>query len=675
MKESNQSERLKKLLTKLSSHMRIESIEIQNFRQYRKEKFVFPKINGKKDIHVIIGENGEGKTNILNALTWCLYGEELHLGDKNTAISNINSQYVYELRNRGDKHGEAKVTVMMSIEEGGKISFMRTASYSITPSNIIETKQDVIAISNTNGGNKVIENKNDYDMYVSRYVPKEINEYIFFDGELMDQYFKSDKRGNIESGIKDLTKASTIEKTKNALSSYAKNEIAPVLRNNGDSRVSEAQENLESEQRRRDTQQEKVGLILNQIRTAEEEIEKLTAKIQGFDTLKDKTDRLGELEEESDQLKNRQKKLNEDLYEFVRQNYIYFALYPAIKEFRAYIQSQESKGNLPPKIDKRLVQSIIDNKECAVCGNHLDTQHLQHVLLILQKLEVSSTTSAELNRASSALNAIIDSMKAYPKKKQSFIDQKRHLDVQVSRNEEEYEKLSKELRSIPNQDEIRKAIIEREEYRRTVNPLHEKLGREQLLLEARTKAVQRAEKELGDAMQSNRLLDKYRKQLEFCKKGIVLLDETLNEIIEECRKEMEVSTFDIFNKLIWKKDAFSKVNILEDYSFELLDAYGQQTLGACSAAERALLALSFTIALQQTSGHDSLLYIDTPLGRVGEKNRINFTEVLTGIAESKQVILSFTPTEYDDNVRRLLADKYSSYCELSFDKGVTTIKK
>jgi DNA sulfur modification protein DndD len=655
--------------------MRIESIEIQNFRQYRKEKFAFPKINGKKDIHVIIGENGEGKTNILNALTWCLYGEELHLGDKNTAINKINSQYVQELRNHSQKNGETKVTVVMSIEDGGKITFMRTAIYSITPSNVIETKQDVIAIANANGGNKIIEKKEDYEMYVSRYVPKEINEYIFFDGELMDQYFKSEKRGNIESGIKDLTKASTIEKTKNALNSYAKNEIAPILKSNGDSRVSEAQASLESEQKRRDDQQYKVGLILGQIKTAESEIEKLTEKIQGFDMLKEKTDRLEELENESDKLKSSQKKLNENLNEFVRQYYIYFALYPALREFRNYIQSQESKGNLPPKIDKRLVQSIIDSKECVICGNHLNTEHLQHVLSILQKLEVSSTTSAELNRASSALNAIIESMKAYPKKKQAIIDQKKDLDSQVRKNEEEYEKLSKELRSIPNQDEIRKAIIERDEYRKSINPLHEKFGRENLILEARAKAVKRAEKDLDDAMKSNRLLDIYRKQLDFCKKGIVLLDETLNEIIEECRKEMEVVTFDIFNKLIWKKDAFSKVNILEDYSFELLDAYEQQTLGACSAAERALLALSFTIALQQTSGHDSLLYIDTPLGRVGEKNRINFTEVLTGIAKSKQVILSFTPTEYDDNVRRLLASEYSSYCELSFDKGVTTIKK
>ena len=655
--------------------MRIESIEIQDFRQYRKEKFVFPKLNGKKDIHVIIGENGEGKTNILNALTWCLYGEELHLGDKNTAISNINSQYVQELRNRSQKNGEAKVTVEMSIEEGGKITFMRTASYSITQSNVIETKQDVLAIANENGGNKVIDNKNDYDMYVSRYVPKEINEYIFFDGELMDQYFKSDKRGNIESGIKDLTKASTIEKTRNALNSYAKNEIAPVLKSNGDKRVKEAQDLLENAQRIRDNQQEKVGIILTQIKKAEEEIEKLTNKIQGFDSLKEKTDRLEELEVESDNLKRHQKKLSDDLNEFVRQNYIYFALFPALNEFRTYIKGQESKGNLPPKIDKRLVQSIIDCKECAVCGCHLDKEHLDHVISILHKLEVSSSTSAELNRASSALNAIMENMKAYPKKKQTIIGQKKLLDSQVKRNEEEYEKLSKELRSIPNQEEIRKAIIEREEYRKNIGPLHEKFGRENLLLEARSKAVNKAQKELDDAMKSNSRMDRYRKQLEFCTKGIILLDETLKEIIEECRKEMEIATFEIFNKLIWKEDAFSKVNILADYSFELLDAYGQQTLGACSAAERALLALSFTIALQQTSGHDSLLYIDTPLGRVGEKNRINFTEVLTGIAESKQVILSFTPTEYDDNVRRILANKYSSYCELNYDKGVTIIKK
>lgn len=655
--------------------MRIESINICNFRQYRNEQFHFQKKEGKKDIHIIIGENGEGKTNLLNALTWCLYGEEFHLGDKNTAINIINSQYVQELRNQFEKSGIVLVEVSISIENGGHIHFMRTASYNITPSDVIEIKQDVFVTTNANGGSQVINDKSEYEMYVSRYVPKEINEYIFFDGELMDQYFKSDKRGNIESGIKDLTQASTIEKAKKALIDYSKKEISPKLKNNGDDRVSEAQTKLEDEQKRLCDQKETVEFIQSEIQKAEEKIDELTTKIQGHESLRDKTERLKKLEEESDILKERQLKQSKELNEFVRQNYINFALFPALKEFRDYIQSQESKGNLPPKIDKRLVESIRDSKTCAVCGNHLDTEHLQNVLAILQKLEVSNVTSAELNRASSALNAIFDIMKAYPKKKQAIIDQIKYHDSQVKKNEEEYKELSLELRSIPNQDEITKAIANREEYRKSITPLHERIGKEKHILEECKKAVEKAEKDLDAAMKNNSRMEIFSKQLEFCNKGIDLLDETLKEIVDECRKEMETATFEIFSKLIWKKDAFSKVNILEDYSFELLDAYKQQTLGACSAAERALLALSFTIALQQTSGHDSLLYIDTPLGRVGEKNRINFTEVLTEIAESKQVILSFTPTEYDDKVREQLANEYSSYCELSFNNGVTTIKK
>ena len=127
--------------------MRIESIEIKNFRQYRDEKFTFPKKSGHKDIHIIIGENGEGKTNLLNALTWCLYDEELHLGDKNTAIRRINSQYVEELRKSNKKYGEVSVTVRMSLEEtNSTMDFMRTATFSITDSDAVETKSNIIAV-------------------------------------------------------------------------------------------------------------------------------------------------------------------------------------------------------------------------------------------------------------------------------------------------------------------------------------------------------------------------------------------------------------------------------------------------------------------------------------------------------------------------------------------------
>ena len=138
---------------------------------------------------------------------------------------------------------------------------------------------------------------------------------------------------------------------------------------------------------------------------------------------------------------------------------------------------------------------------------------------------------------------------------------------------------------------------------------------------------------------------------------------------------MELETFNTFTNLLWKKDAFMKVEILEDYKFRLLDNYGNQTLGSCSAAERALLALSFTLALQKVSMHDSLLFIDTPIGRVDEDNRINFIKTLCDISKKKQVILTFTPTEYDNNVSSALIDKYSSFNELDIKDGQTVILK
>ena len=58
--------------------MRLTAIEIKNFRQYEELSFSFPQ-NSNYDLHIIIADNGVGKTNILNAITWCLYEKETYI--------------------------------------------------------------------------------------------------------------------------------------------------------------------------------------------------------------------------------------------------------------------------------------------------------------------------------------------------------------------------------------------------------------------------------------------------------------------------------------------------------------------------------------------------------------------------------------------------------------------
>ena len=58
--------------------MRISRLILNNYRQFGKTEIVLEK-KYDHDIHIIVGTNRTGKTNILNAINWCLYNEEPHL--------------------------------------------------------------------------------------------------------------------------------------------------------------------------------------------------------------------------------------------------------------------------------------------------------------------------------------------------------------------------------------------------------------------------------------------------------------------------------------------------------------------------------------------------------------------------------------------------------------------
>lgn len=54
--------------------MLLQSIELQNFRQFINEKIDFS-TDPEQNVTLIIGENGTGKTTFAQAFFWCLYGE------------------------------------------------------------------------------------------------------------------------------------------------------------------------------------------------------------------------------------------------------------------------------------------------------------------------------------------------------------------------------------------------------------------------------------------------------------------------------------------------------------------------------------------------------------------------------------------------------------------------
>ena len=54
--------------------MLLQSIRLENFRQFRDESIDFADGRDGKNVTIIIGENGTGKTTFAQAFFWCIGG-------------------------------------------------------------------------------------------------------------------------------------------------------------------------------------------------------------------------------------------------------------------------------------------------------------------------------------------------------------------------------------------------------------------------------------------------------------------------------------------------------------------------------------------------------------------------------------------------------------------------
>lgn len=210
--------------------MRIKSIEIKNLRQLKDVMIRFDKDNDENDLHVILAENGVGKTNILNAITWCLYNKEMHLRDKENALEIVNSQVVQEKRNYGGGKVDVSVELVIDTEDNNDKNIKRVGEFNVTEDAIVPLSDTLTIGFFDNGGYRKIESEEETKQLIHKYLPEEINSYIFFDGEQLEKFFSSDQLENVKTGINELTQASYLKSAYQYLEKYIReNPLAELI--------------------------------------------------------------------------------------------------------------------------------------------------------------------------------------------------------------------------------------------------------------------------------------------------------------------------------------------------------------------------------------------------------------------------------------------------------------
>ena len=643
--------------------MRITSIELQNFRQYQNLKLEFPKTTSN-DLHIIVADNGVGKTNILNAITWCLYSDEPHLGNSSKSLPRLNLKAKRDAETAG-KTEESIVVKILAEDDGDIIQYQRKQTINISP-DIFEFKPEFkVTVASASHADAKIYSNEDAEAYVEKYMPKKIRQYFYFDGEQLDSYFISDESAKIRETIHAISQVDVVTRVKERLQKivsakqYEAGKKAPNIQ-----AINQKMKHLDEE----------IKNIKDQITTIEDQIDKSnkiiaenSEHLSGQENLPDLEAQFQLLNTRRTDLIEKRKHCIENMLCFVREMKIGFSLYAAAHNTLEIIKEKEMQNALPPNIDKELLKNILNQHKCIICGRLLDKEDEVHINDIIKQIQVSSETSNLLMLIRNKLEDTVLAVKKYKTQKDKLMKELKETEVDLDRCEQNLQDVDNQISKFSDKAQVVQWHLERKTHQELLKTNQGKLSILKYCLEDTTKQRETAEIEMNNELSKDKEYERIKQLVQFLKKSHDIVSKIECEMMSDVKDKMQSRTMQFFSDLIWKKGIYDHITLDSKYQLDLIHRDGYSCVGSCSAAERSLLALSFTLALHEVSGFNALLFIDTPVARVTSQNRVNFANVLQKVSTEKQLIMAFTPDEYSESIRKVFTPAASSAVHLSMN--------
>lgn len=169
--------------------MIIKSIELNNFRIYRGVNKIDLTPYGKRNIIIVSGNNGYGKTTFLMSLVWCLYGKNMEKVDelykKEIYEKGSYSKYIgNSLNSTAAQEGETRFSVAVTFTD---VEIPNTTCTEITIVRSYDRKtstSDELNILIDGKDSELFNDKDEEEMFIRDYIlPIEIAKFFFFDAE------------------------------------------------------------------------------------------------------------------------------------------------------------------------------------------------------------------------------------------------------------------------------------------------------------------------------------------------------------------------------------------------------------------------------------------------------------------------------------------------------------
>lgn len=625
--------------------MQILELELHNWGPYRGVHTIELGVSEEAPVILFLGENMRGKTSLLRAIVWCLYGR-LKQQDGRTPLDPA------ELVNRQaleDGDGEFGVRLLLS-HRGEEFELRRTGRAAIGPMGPGITQQHVTMRPRV--GNPFPEQQ--IAAEIERILSYQISDFFFFDGEMLirfEERLQEDReastrfiRDQIERALglpflKDL--GSDLETIANALGS----QIQRATRSNAKAAklqtdLAQAEATLEAKARDRaqlQTDGEQLDVL---IRAAEEQLSSVETIREA---VAERKGLQGAVERDNADLAD----IREQLRQIVEADW-WFPLAPRLaQEFKvATDRLVEAAGrqNATSMARARLeqVRAEIETSRCQTCGQPLDTDAVAKLREELHSLEIS--LPAEQEEDLTALNMRVGRLAPFAQgagvteRIAELERDARRLRLRSARSKQRIAQIDESLQG--NTLEIASIEADLREKKELRSSVARKIGETDRDIDALKLSRSNLRNEIAKLPE---VMPLDRDRLELYSDAVEVVGRSFEQFRREMREQVQEEASEIFRRLTTEKD-FAGVVLNEDYSLAILDPDGSP-MNLPSAGANQVLTMAFIGALGASSTEEAPMVMDTPLGRLDKGHRQAILEWVGSM--TSQVILFVQSGEFD----------------------------
>ncbi len=603
--------------------MKFVSIELNNWLVFRGQQDVsFPQ-DDHSNILLIFGENMHGKTSLLNAVRWALYGEAL---DRQKRV--VPNENLLNIDARSD--GERSFSVNLKfIDDGKTYEIFRTAEI-----NIDKTYTSLIFKENER-----VQDGGSSQAKIEGLVPKQISQFLLFDGELLNEFEQLvvDEKGSQASSIKkSIEKALGLPVLQRAV-----DELKNLQRSMSKNWQNQARKHRNLEVLIRNLAIHEGDLISkNKEKTyLEDQIDDFNIRISELDTQLEKaskdlglTERKKLLSEEFSQNKKDIMAIEEELKVHMGRLWrepMKKALNPFATKIANDIAATTSKRR-----DAEIALGKIKELEkafeigfCSQCGSALETAQRLEVTAKLDEIKAASTDTNNLDNKIALLQAelngiVISGMQTDTSVKiRTQSAAKTKLLRRNIKIEDEIYEIRNDLADF-NEEDGRKIKSEFQVLNKEVGRLGSeivKIDTELEQIELEIKGIKRNPDYVGAEGD-----DDTKTRLDTCEALLTIFNSAVSDYRDSMRKRVGERASNTFEHLT-TESKFDYLEINNSYGLNLI-IEGQKV--ARSAGAEQIVALSLIEALNFLGRRKGPMLMDTPAGRLDKSHRENVMNYL-----------------------------------------------